>query len=1458
MPTFGAALGHDGVVNVGVASHITAASPDGPRYDPSLTPEQRRHQSNGIWLCQNHGKLVDSDSGHFTVEKLREWKRQAEHRSFREILARGGIAGEQIEAIVAETVSDELIEAFGLTAEDDLEFVKSRVMVAAKNDVAAFKRMPGWPGHPIALNLRMMHGNAVQPFNASALSSAVETFNEITVVAPPGTGKTTTLLQLAEAAICRGNSVPVFVPLGEWSSQRDSLLQSVVQRQAFVGESEGRLKLLAHSGQLVLVMDGWNELDPASRTRARSEIKKLQREFPDLAIVISTRRQALDVPISGPQVEIDTLTESQQMEIARALRGPQGEGILDHAWRTPGVRDLVAIPLYLTSLLAHATGDRLPATKDEVLRLFVTAQEGDAEKSEMLRGAMFGFHSQILTALAVDATNAATTSLSDGSARAVVVRTQEQLIAEMQITELAQPMAVLDVLVSHHLLVRTGGGAGAISFQHQQFQEWYASFEVEALMRKAGAGDGESRSKLRVGPLNIRAWEESVLFACERASRADGDGKRAVASAILDMMEIDPMLAAEMIYGSAAAVWDRIRNEVADFARGWHRDGTVDRAVRFMITTGKADFAPQIWPLITHDDNQVYLRAFRAVYRFRPSVLGADAEERIARMPEEQRAIIVSQIADESSIDGMELAARIAASDDSPKVKSSVIEALLFRGADRLAADVLRTAPEEVWGLLARKGYVGSIADQDAAARLVRERQRLIQEETDPLRKLRSLLDAGRNGTPVGSEVAALIESAAFPAKEQHAAWGIDEAYKLYPDDVARALLHRLEAGLEIPFRTDEILGIADVAVDEGPLVDFVMVEQAPRSVAGASMGVLGPNTVARLIDKLIAMKADLSKPEQRADRQLAEQYHDLLGSISRTRPSSFVKAVLERSSTEVPEEIGLLGELVSRHGKSADEVARADSRVYTELIPAVSRWAEVLLASPSFTRSQLASVAMAVGRLAARELAPALGRMLAEDLARWRHAREEMMRTHRTGAKLDPEVRSSAQMGHTFQYRHAFAAVGGDEVIELMKSYLTGVGITGFGVDAAHVLKEIWDREHSSGGEKRIVFGTDFSEVRVRRAERQKPGGGASSPFADTIFAVIDGLIKPGSSEEDHRHALQLAVVAFSMPHGDKEPTKAVLFQLPQSLREKQALLRALVLAGETVSADMVLDAFRDLLEEAKSKKQWLWDQNSWWEVEWWLELLPFSDRPMATLDGLDLIEANHRQPWRLRGVLMALSYAPSSEAEGVLKELVRKGPGFLKDHDWIGALERRGLMIAARTLLEFIAEGAYSQVSGGDVWWLSRKLAAAMQANGDFRIEVYRQYERAADGPGSGMLESAIVEAADEEGVLLLVRKHAAQGKSFPSDLQRAIEHAAVGKRPSEDWAGASETFAVAVPKLRKVLFEMTETDTAEGRLAKECLIAIDEIRDEYGPAESEPRHPDIDSGRPWPTIDRGGTVT
>lgn len=65
-------------VNVGVAAHITAAASGGPRYDESLTAEERKSPTNGIWLCQTCAKLVDSDESRYTTEDIKRWKQEAE------------------------------------------------------------------------------------------------------------------------------------------------------------------------------------------------------------------------------------------------------------------------------------------------------------------------------------------------------------------------------------------------------------------------------------------------------------------------------------------------------------------------------------------------------------------------------------------------------------------------------------------------------------------------------------------------------------------------------------------------------------------------------------------------------------------------------------------------------------------------------------------------------------------------------------------------------------------------------------------------------------------------------------------------------------------------------------------------------------------------------------------------------------------------------------------------------------------------------------------------------------------------------------------------------------------------------------------------------------------------------------------------------------------------------------
>lgn len=77
-PTVGPSGDGTQPVNLGVAAHITAASEQGPRFDPEIDSEERKAASNGIWMCDRHGRYIDADASRHTEGMLRRWKADAE------------------------------------------------------------------------------------------------------------------------------------------------------------------------------------------------------------------------------------------------------------------------------------------------------------------------------------------------------------------------------------------------------------------------------------------------------------------------------------------------------------------------------------------------------------------------------------------------------------------------------------------------------------------------------------------------------------------------------------------------------------------------------------------------------------------------------------------------------------------------------------------------------------------------------------------------------------------------------------------------------------------------------------------------------------------------------------------------------------------------------------------------------------------------------------------------------------------------------------------------------------------------------------------------------------------------------------------------------------------------------------------------------------------------------------
>ena len=134
-PTSGPQSTASGTVNIGVAAHITAASPGGPRFNSTLFSDQRTSAENGIWLCQTCAKLIDSDLSRYTVEKLTEWKSDAEAAAARALEhRRAPVTGSEGVFLEAERLMPELIAEMREDVRNDkTELIREFVVLPSQN-----------------------------------------------------------------------------------------------------------------------------------------------------------------------------------------------------------------------------------------------------------------------------------------------------------------------------------------------------------------------------------------------------------------------------------------------------------------------------------------------------------------------------------------------------------------------------------------------------------------------------------------------------------------------------------------------------------------------------------------------------------------------------------------------------------------------------------------------------------------------------------------------------------------------------------------------------------------------------------------------------------------------------------------------------------------------------------------------------------------------------------------------------------------------------------------------------------------------------------------------------------------------------------------------------------------------------------------------------------------------------
>jgi tetratricopeptide (TPR) repeat protein len=317
-----------GVSNLGVAAHIAGASEDGPRYDPTQTQEQRRSMENGIWLCQNHAKMIDDDERRYPSELLLTWRTAAENlareeqgRAMSEHAAERPGPEQQVSPLLLTSVSGQAkVEQLVTVAHaDTINIAQTGASQAPVRASQALLQLPDdisdFVGHE---QLKAEFHAHLDGASAARRKSGVRA----ALYGPPGVGKSALAVHLAHSVAERFPDAQLYVDLGAGSGE------PIAPEQALAGflraldvEEPYPDSLQERATSYRAQLAGRRALVVLDNASTIAQVRPLLPGSATCAVVVTSRR-----PLSGLEGafsrKVDVLEPDQAVGLLGELAGP--------------------------------------------------------------------------------------------------------------------------------------------------------------------------------------------------------------------------------------------------------------------------------------------------------------------------------------------------------------------------------------------------------------------------------------------------------------------------------------------------------------------------------------------------------------------------------------------------------------------------------------------------------------------------------------------------------------------------------------------------------------------------------------------------------------------------------------------------------------------------------------------------------------------------------------------------------------------------------------------------------------------------------------------------------------------------------------------------------------------------------------------------------------------------------
>jgi hypothetical protein len=1308
-------------------------------------------------------------------------------------------------------------------------------------------------------------GEPIETVTTASIKSVLSEGQRIVLEAPAGSGKTTTLIQLARHALGEGR-LAFLVDLPEWVRSGKDIFSYIAERPQFASRDVDATLLAKLRGAQppIFLFNGWNEVPVSGAEAADTALRELDRSVFAAIVIVATRKHSVVPQLRGSfRLNLNPLRRPQRDEYLRLALGGSAHELRVKFNNSRVLDSITRTPLFLAEVVdLYRAGKDIPATKMGVLGAVMDAIEHSLDhRTSLGQGPLRGHAREYLRSLSMEMSARGETAIVEADARAVASSVSARLQAAHQIWETPDPREILDELSKRHVLVRAEDGEISFRFQHQQFQEFFAAGGLRARLVDLVRGkDPKEDREFLVSYVNEPRWGESLRLLAEDIGASGGQKMMVEVGAKLVRMalEVDPIFAAELARWCGPTVWIEVREEMGGRLRYWYDVPDARHkqcALAAMLATGSDDFKDIVVPLLTDPNDQVRLAVYYSGAEFLPSSLGPHWVEVVQGWTEEARLNLILQLAHDPWL--ADTVEKLALADPSPEIKWNAARQLSWYGFTEKV--------EKLLGPLDDGDFRTALHSLDPDEIPPSLRQRAIDvseakyaETADAFERLKTLgllqrLGAKQIAERMKVELDGLDQKQLQVGNAGGTKWALDDLQKSDPQWVSDWLARKVLEGSTQFGGWNEMVTQLPVG-ERQRLLERFSNELLDANEQRRVLSILATTADAELASRVFERACDIRRgltigPAQDMPKwNLFRQLTDLLKAIA---PKIFLEGLLPKLEKDPEEtELDLLTDVLAKFNPTPTDLRsavpdEARRKLYAYLKRAAERAADPN-GMRAGVRAHLAVLLAQVGR--ANDI-PDLRRMIQADSIRYREMRAALMKGDRSGDNV----------GYVYVYISAVMAADpehGDAVLLEMLSeeqYERGVA-------EALVRRARKNQPPPTLG----INHPDFGKVWAAREGKatQEFLGERRSRYADALRALVEKILAEREAATDKRPAeYRLKPIGTSLAALDARRLAKLILEvmaLPAGYDgyNRVASLESLIFAGIRMTLAEMMNVLGPAIEQAR-RGLGNSDQNRWL-LGRCLSVLPFVDPPEEGIAKIREILSQVRffYPHDSRGIVVALGASRCADAMDLLLELAKPDGSAVAQigDEWIRAVAQLGGKRSNEVLLSFVhpnqklfTKEFVPDYQNGNV--LARLLAERAENDEEFKTELFRLANGELPPVKRMLLAKAFSWFLREDDLVAGLCVLRDDGSGVPYELLQSIENAFLERRP---YGAEGHVYTVA-PRgsnaLRKRLLEMAQTDPVRKRSAFALLGQIEVWRLEHGRPTDEPRHPAIESGIYWP---------